>query len=263
MSALLPWKPPCGGLRSSSDVITVLVRTRVSRYPVAPLIFPAAPAEAEVVPARLRGHGRVASPGPRHDLRGGPAVPDEIGHDPHGPVGVGEEGPVPRAEVVRRLAAGGREPVLRALAVADREPAAGEEGAGQGLPLGSSERPLPLRADQVIERRLEDVAEEVARLDEVVAGVEVAVLSSATPRPQVGPKMQTVPARPSQPARAPSMFRTNVVPTSRLTHLSKIATRNRPHCSGRTDRSVTPPPSRSTIGMNWTNSALTSSRKNR
>ena len=46
--------------------------------------------------------------------------------------------------------------------------------------------------------------------------------SRAIPRPQVGPKTQTVPAIPSQPARAPSKFRTKVCPTSRLTHSSKI-----------------------------------------
>ena len=49
-------------------------------------------------------------------------------------------------------------------------------------------------ATRFVQGCLQDVAQEVVRLDEVVAGTRSPLCSRASPRPHVGPKTQTVPA---------------------------------------------------------------------
>ena len=114
---------------------------------------------------------------PGHDFGGWTAVLEQARHHPHGGCGVGEEELQPRTEVVvaRSAVPGEGEPVLRASPVAEvpdlATPTLGAEGVAFMLPEASL-----LRLGQELHHvDFVDVAQEVVRLDEVVAGVEVAV----------------------------------------------------------------------------------------
>src|SRR5208337_1975911 len=90
--------------------------------------------------------------------------------------------------------------------------------------------------------------------------------SIANAPPQVLECTHNPEGSPCQFARATSNICTYTLATSCLTHSSKTPTRNLPYCSAVVDRSVTPllsGESRSTIGMNWINPALHSSRRKR
>src|SRR5262245_30615758 len=89
-----------------------------------------------------------------------------------------EEAQVASAEIVQpRFAVGGRqETVFRAAAVAGKAHLAASALRRQAVELGPAEARLLRRADQVGHVRLTDVAEPVLGLDEVIAGVEIAVV---------------------------------------------------------------------------------------
>ena len=131
-----------------------------------------------------QGHGSLRPVGTRfvgealHDLRSLAAAREDLGHQAHRPLRVREERLEPGAEPVEAGLTVGRQQdaVLGALAVAGEEVVAGAAEGGQCLFFGPPERALPLRAHELTDRRLEDVAEQVARVDEVVARVEVAVV---------------------------------------------------------------------------------------
>src|SRR6185312_11861816 len=89
-----------------------------------------------------------------------------------------EEEFVAGAEVVEAGFAVGscEEAVLGALSVAGEADFALVAVAGQGVALGGSEAALLGRADERLHGRLHNVAQLIFRIDEVVAGVEVAVV---------------------------------------------------------------------------------------
>jgi hypothetical protein len=114
----------------------------------------------------------------------------------------------------------------------------------------------------------------MAGLDEVVAGVEVAVVLQGQAMAAGGVED----AHPGGPQSEPGAHRgleslDEDRPTSLRTHSSKTAVRKFPHCSGVTLRAETPVPSwwglttpaciRSMAGMNWIQLTLASSRRKR
>ncbi len=118
-----------------------------------------------------------------HDLRSLAAAREDLGHQAHRSLRVREERLEPGAEPVEAGLTVGREQqaVLWALAVAGEEVLARAAEGGQRLLLGLPERALLLGAHEVADGGLEDVAEQVARIDEVVAGVDVAVVLERHP----------------------------------------------------------------------------------
>ena len=89
-----------------------------------------------------------------------------------------EEGLVAFAEIVEPVLAVGRreEAVARAFAVAGEQHRALAAGSRERIVFRVAEPALLLAEHEVAERRLPHVADEVARLDEVVAGIDVAVV---------------------------------------------------------------------------------------
>ena len=127
----------------------------------------------------LRPVVRASSARSRHDLARLAAAARRISAIRRiGPLGVGEERLEPGAEPVQAGLAVGRQQdaVLGALAVAGEEVLAGAAEGGQRLLLGPAEGALLLGAHEVADRRLDDVAEQVTGVDEVVARVQVAVV---------------------------------------------------------------------------------------
>ena len=126
----------------------------------------------------LRPVVRASSARSAMTSRASPPRVEDVGHQAHRPLRVGEERLEPGAEPVEAGLAVGRQQdaVLGALAVAGEEVLAGAAEGGQRLLLGPPEGALPLGAHELADRRLHDVAEQVRRIDEVVARVHVAVV---------------------------------------------------------------------------------------
>ena len=89
--------------------------------------------------------------------------------------------------------------------------------------------------------RCRDVAEEVLRFDEVVAGVDVTVVLERNRAPAGLRKDADAGGRCIQDASAASKIWTKTSPTSCPIHSSKTSMRKRPHCVARTERSLTAP----------------------
>lgn len=96
----------------------------------------------------------------------------------HRRTAVGEEGVETFAEVivVRLAAVGAGEAVFGAAAVAQSANRAIVALAGQRFALGLAECHLLGRGDQIEHRGLVDIAQEETRLDEVVAGINIAIV---------------------------------------------------------------------------------------
>ena len=111
-----------------------------------------------------------------HDLGRGAVLGEERSDDPHRAVDVVEEVLEAGAQVVQPRIAVGRldEPVLGAAAVAREPHVALPAVARERVALVEPELPLLVRGDELEHVPLADVPELVPRLDEVVAGVDVA-----------------------------------------------------------------------------------------
>src|SRR6476620_2883611 len=116
--------------------------------------------------------------GPPHDLVGEATAPQRGCHEPHRAVDMVEELQVAGAQVVQpRLTVRGQgEAVLGASAVAGEPHVAGAAVRLQRVALGLAEGHLLGGGDQLEQVPGADVAEQVVRLDEVVARVEVPVV---------------------------------------------------------------------------------------
>ena len=139
---------------------------------MAALPFAATPAWAGVVAAALRIAGGIGI----HDLGGGAVLGEQRGHRSHRLVDVMKEAFEGGAEVIEaRFAVGGAgEAVLGASAVAGEADVAFAAVARERVALVPTELLLLLGGDQVDEATVGDVAKQVTRLDEVIAGVDVA-----------------------------------------------------------------------------------------
>jgi hypothetical protein len=139
---------------------------------MAVLPFAATPARAWVVAAARRVAGGIGI----HDLGGRAILGEQPGHRSHRLVDVMKEALEGGAEVVEAgFAVGGAgEAVFGAAAVAREADVAFAAVARERVALVPAELLLLLGGDQVGEVTVVDVAEQVARLDEVIAGVDVA-----------------------------------------------------------------------------------------
>jgi len=99
-------------------------------------------------------------------------------HEVHGLGDVVEEGLVASAQIVQpRLTVGRQqEAVLRAAAVTGKAYVTVQAELGESGQLVQAELPLLRRRDELDHRRLEDVAQAVVGLDEVIARIQVAVV---------------------------------------------------------------------------------------
>jgi hypothetical protein len=105
----------------------------------------------------------------------------------------------------------------------------------------SEQRFTPHSALTYSHGRLQNIPQQIAGLDVVIARIEVAIVFQCEGLAAGGGNMQRL-CWPSRLPSATSNVCTNTFPTSRRTHSSKIAMRKRPNCSAPTDRSVTNPP---------------------
>ena len=103
---------------------------------------------------------------------------EQPGHELHGLVDAAEKGLVTGAEVVQaRLTVWGRdEAILRTLAFAGKADLAFEAVARERVAFVVAELSLLIGSKELNEMRRLDVAEEVLRLDEVVAAIDVTVV---------------------------------------------------------------------------------------
>lgn len=113
-----------------------------------------------------------------HHFVGVVSPAEQISHQAHGTVDMGEEGFVRGAEIVQsRLTIGrGDEAVAWALAMAGEAHRTFTTIAGKSVALGEAERPLLVGGNHLDHMRLADIAQAIGWLDEVVAGIEVAVV---------------------------------------------------------------------------------------
>lgn len=113
-----------------------------------------------------------------HDEGGGEVALEEGTHGLHVGGCVLEELLVAFAEAAETGLAfgGGGEAVFGTLAVTEEQPAAGATQAGEGVVLVDSETELCGGAVEIAEGVVGDVAEPVLGIDEVVAGIDVAVV---------------------------------------------------------------------------------------
>lgn len=148
----------------------LVVTARVQRLPVA--------AAVSTESVLLACDAVVLALAPGHDLVCGVAGSKRRGHYTHRPVDVMEERLVAGTEVVQAGFAIGRggETVRGAPAVAGEPDVAAAAVAGQRVTLGVAEGLLLRGGDELEHVPLGDVAEQVGWFDEVVAGVEVAVV---------------------------------------------------------------------------------------
>src|SRR5919202_2670508 len=148
---------------------------------MAALIFDAAATGAGIVPpgpAEAPPQIRFFFGQDAHDVRRRPICAQLGRHQPHRPVDMGEEGLEPGAQIVQAgLAVGCVEyAVLGAAAVADEANFTLTAVARQRLALGEAELPLPVGADHLDQRNILEIAELVVRLDEMIAGVDIAIV---------------------------------------------------------------------------------------
>src|SRR5437016_1681778 len=130
----------------------------------------------QVSPTRLRKRHHVCYRTP---------PPYQGAYPLHGRIYMGEKGFVASTQVVQPgLTIGGLEKaVLRAAAMTGKEYRTLPAGARQGFALGKTEATLFGRAGKISERNDLHIAEPMARLDEVVAGVDIAVMFHCQPTP--------------------------------------------------------------------------------
>ena len=172
----------------------------MSFFAVAVLPLAAAPARAGVVAAALR----VACGVGVHDFGGGAILGEQLGHRPHRLVHVMKEALVGGAEVVepRFAVGGGGEAVFGAPAVAGETDVAFAAIARERVAFVAAELLLLFGGDEVDEVTVVDVAEQVARFDEVIAGIDVAgVLECEREAAGLAVDAQAGARRPSSPAR--------------------------------------------------------------
>ena len=114
----------------------------------------------------------------RHDVPCQPTVPDQFRHDFHFGSGVFKKRPVTLAEIVQaRLSVGCfDETVPGTLAMAGKNEIAPAAVSGKAIPFVPAEFQLFWGFCKHAHRCLQDIAEQVIRLDEVIAGVEITVV---------------------------------------------------------------------------------------
>ena len=150
---------------------------------------------------------------------------EQIGHEPHRSADAVEEGLIARAEVVEAfLTVRGRdEAVFGALAVAGEADLALQAVVRERVGLGPAEGDADSWGSEELDHvGCRDVAEEMVRLDEVVAGVEVAVVLEGERVARRSPRRCTARGETHQEASAASNIWTKTGPTSAR------ATRRRP-----------------------------------
>src|SRR5271166_4241840 len=145
-------------------------------------------AEFELAPAaartgRIRVALRVLGLHPKHHVGGRAAALEELPHHAHQRARMGEEELEAGAEVVlaRFAVLEQREAVLRTAAAAEEAHVAFSALSGQRVAFVVAELAHLRRGDEIDQRRRRDVAELLPRLDEMIAGVEIAVVFERRP----------------------------------------------------------------------------------
>jgi len=180
-----------------------------------------------------------------HDLGWRSVGREQVGHRPHRFLYVMEEELERRAEVVQaRLAVGSSgKAILRAASMAGEANVTLAAVARERVALVKAELPLLLGGNQIDEVPVGDVAQQVARLDEVIARVDVTGVLKREREP-TGLTMHAQARTLPDPVRQRRVEHLHIHARDIApTHSSKTSTRNRPYPSGVTERPVTISPS--------------------
>jgi hypothetical protein len=134
----------------------------------------AAPASARLIMSTLS----VFRQSPPHYVGRWSAVLKKLSHDAHGRTRVSEEQFQACAKVVlsRVSVAGEYEPIFRTAAVTERPDLAAPALRGERIALIVSELALLGRGDELQQMRLMNVTQSIARFNEVITGVDIAVV---------------------------------------------------------------------------------------